>query len=70
MVRIFTNLSLHGTTPLRAQPGVGEWGPDSVQPTRRKRLNRWLWISAFVAVIAILFIFGYAVYGMIMSSGT
>ena len=68
-MRIFTNLSLHGTTPLRAQPSVGEWGPESVQPTRRKRLTRWLWIAAFVAVMAVLFIFGYIAYGMIMPTG-
>lgn len=70
MVRIFTNLSLHGNTPLRVQPGVGEWGPSSVQPTRRKRLTRWLWIAAFVAIVALLFLFGHHVYGLIMSSGT
>jgi len=70
MVRIFTNLSLHGTTPLRAQPQVGEWGPSSVQSTRRKRLNRWLWVSALVIVIAALFVFGYNAYDMIMSAGS
>ena len=69
-MRIFTNLSLHGTTPLRAQPGTGEWGPSSVQTTRRKRRNRWLWIAAFVAILALLFVFGYNAYGMIMSSGS
>ena len=70
VVRIFTNLSLHGTTPLRAQPEVGEWGPSSVQPTRRKRLTRWLWIAAFVVVVAVLFLFGHYAYTMIMTSGS
>ena len=69
-MRIFTNLSLHGTTPLRAQPGVGEWGPSSVQTTRRKHRTRWMWIAAFIVVLAALFLFGYVAYGMIMSSGT
>jgi len=70
MVRIFTNLSLHGNTPLRVQPGVGEWGPQGVMPTKRKRRTRWLWVVAFVAVAAILFYFGHEVYTAIMSAGT
>ena len=69
-MRIFTNLNLNGTTPLRVQPGVGEWGPSSVQPTRRKRLTRWMWIAAFVVVLTVMFILGYIAYGMIMSAGT
>ena len=25
--RVFTDLNLNGTTPARAQPRIGEWGP-------------------------------------------
>jgi len=69
-VRVFTNLNLHGNTPLRIQPGVGEWGPQAAMSTRRKRRGRWLWIVAFVVVVTLLFVFGHWVYGMIMTAGT
>lgn len=38
-------------------------------PTRRKRLTRWLWAAGFVAVITVLFVFGYVAYQMVMSAG-
>ena len=68
-MRIFTDLSLHENTPLRVQPSVGEWGPVSVVPTRRKRRGRWLWVAAFVAMLTILFVFGGWVYTMVMDAG-
>ena len=67
---IFTDLSLHGDTPLRVQPETGEWGPVGVQPTRRKRHARWLWPVVFVVIAVALFWFGYWVYGLIMGQGS
>jgi hypothetical protein len=66
---VLTDLNLHGDTPVRVQPQIGEWGPAEVPSTRRKRLTRWLWGSAFVAVSAALFAFGHWVYGIVMTSG-
>ncbi len=54
---------------MRVQPQTGEWGPTEVQPTRRKRRNRWLWPVAFVLIATVLFFFGHWVYGMIMTAG-
>jgi len=69
-VRVFTDLDLNGNTPLRVQPQTGEWGPAAIMTTRRKRRTRWLWIVAFVVMVAVLFGFGYWVYGLIMHAGT
>ncbi len=69
-VRVLTNLDLHGTTPTRIQPEVGEWGPVETMPTRQKRRARWLWILAFVVVVAVLFFFGHWVYDIVMNSGS
>ncbi|MCL2483289.1 MAG: hypothetical protein FWF43_07740 [Propionibacteriaceae bacterium] len=68
-MRIFTNLKLHGDTPLRVQPGVGEWGPSQVMTTKRKRRVRWMWVIAFVLIATLLFFFGHYVYTIIMSAG-
>jgi len=69
-VRVFTDLDLNGNTPLRTQPVVGEWGPQQVMPTKNKRRARWLWVVAFVVVVAALFFFGHYVYGVIISAGS
>jgi hypothetical protein len=69
LVRVFTDLDLNSTTPIRVQPGLGEWGPSEIMPTKRKKLTRWLWSGAFVSMVGALFGFGYYVYGLIMNSG-
>lgn len=47
-VRFFSDLNLNGPTPLRAQPRVGEWGPEMVPSTRWKK-----WARVLVPMIAI-----------------
>lgn len=69
-MRIFTDLNLHGNTPLRVQPGLGEWGPAEVASTRKKKHARILWILAFIAIIAALFFLGHYAYAMVMNSGS
>ena len=69
MVRIFTDLNLHAKTPIRVQPGLGEWGPTEVMTTRRKKRTRILWVLAFIVVLVALFIFGHSVYDAIMGTG-
>ena len=48
LVRVFSDLNLNGSTPLRAQPRVGEWGPELVPSTRWKK-----WARVLVPVITV-----------------
>jgi len=47
-VRVFSDLNLNGSSPMRAQPKVGEWGPEQVPGTRWKK-----WQRVLVPVIAV-----------------
>lgn len=47
-MRVFSDLNLNGPSPMRAQPKVGEWGPEQVPGTRFKK-----WQRVFVPLIAI-----------------
>ena len=42
--RIFCNLNLHGATPPRVQPLLGEWGPAKVPTTKQKKRMR-IWVG-------------------------
>jgi hypothetical protein len=68
-MRVFTDLDLNGPTPVRIQPQAGEWGPQRVMATARKRLTRWLWVVALVVMLALLFGFGAWVYQQMMHPG-
>ena len=68
-MRVFTDLDLNSNTPIRVQPGLGEWGPNEIMPTKRKKLTRWIWSGALILVVGTLFVFGHFVYGIIMNSG-
>ena len=52
-VRVFTDLNLNGKHPMRAQPRVGDWGPEKVPSTRFKKRQRVL-----VPIIAVLLAVG------------
>ncbi len=52
-MRVFTNLNLNGKNPLRAQPRVGDWGPEKVPSTRLKK-----WQRVLVPIIAVLLAVG------------
>ena len=43
-LKIFSNLNLHGATPPRVQPALGEWGPLKVPSTKQKKRMR-IWVS-------------------------
>jgi hypothetical protein len=61
-MRIFSNLNLHGTTPSRVQPRLGEWGPEKVPTTRqKKRMRIWVGLALFAGLLAI-FLLGWYVY--------
>lgn len=44
-----SNLNLNADASPRVMPGIGEWGPDDVPTTRRKRRMRW-WVSIALVV--------------------
>ena len=52
-VRVFTDLNLNGKNPMRAQPRVGDWGPEKVPSTRFKK-----WQRVLVPIIAVLLAVG------------
>jgi hypothetical protein len=61
-LKIFSNLNLHGATPPRVQPTLGEWGPVKVPSTRHKRRMRiWVSLALFGSLLAI-FLLGWYVY--------
>ncbi|MGL5405567.1 MAG: hypothetical protein ACRDAX_02065 [Propionibacteriaceae bacterium] len=60
MARGFSNLNLNGTTPIRVQPNVGEWGPQKVSSTRRKWWGRTLAVIAFILAFSALL--GWAIF--------
>ncbi|MCL1907304.1 MAG: hypothetical protein FWG08_05250 [Propionibacteriaceae bacterium] len=68
-MRVFSDLDLHPSTPIRVQPTLGEWGPRGVMTTNRKKLTRWLWLLAFIVVTAVVIGFGYYAYHLIMDAG-
>lgn len=56
-----SNLNLNAGAPPRVQPRLGEWGPEIVPATRRKKRMRWLVIIGFLAALAALFLYGWYV---------
>lgn len=52
-VRVFSDLNLNGKNPMRAQPRVGDWGPEKVPSTRWKK-----WQRVLVPIIAVLLAVG------------
>lgn len=50
---MFSDLNLNGKNPMRAQPRVGDWGPQKVPSTRLKK-----WQRVLVPIIAVLLAVG------------
>ena len=68
MPRIFSNLNLHGGTPPRVQPTIGELGPVKVPTTKQKRRMRiWVTLALLGALLAI-FLLGWYVYYLMTGS--
>ena len=68
MPKIFSNLNLHGATPPRVQPKLGEWGPLTVPTTKqKKRMRIWVGLALLGALIAI-FLLGWYVYYVMTGS--
>lgn len=64
-MRIFSDLNLNGRSPLRAQPGLGEWGPHHVPTTRWKKWQRVLVPIVAVALAVGLFFLARSFYLML-----
>lgn len=52
-MRVFSDLNLNGKNPMRAQPRLGDWGPQKVPTTRWKK-----WQRVLVPIIAVLIAVG------------
>jgi hypothetical protein len=67
-MRIFSNLNLHGSSPPRVQPVIGEWGPEKVPTTRqKKRMRIWVGLALLAGLLAI-FLLGWYVYYVMTGS--
>jgi hypothetical protein len=67
-LKIFSNLNLHGATPPRVQPSVGEWGPVKVPTTKQKKRMR-IWVSlALLGSLLAIFLLGWYVYYLMTGS--
>ncbi|MDR1851044.1 MAG: hypothetical protein LBR21_00055 [Propionibacteriaceae bacterium] len=54
-----SNLNLNEGLVPRVMPGIGEWGPEEVPSTKKKRRGRWWAVLAFVLIGAGLSAYGY-----------
>lgn len=54
MATIFSDPDLHGDSPERVRPRLGEWGPALVPSTRRKRRQRVLVTVSFLVALVVL----------------
>ncbi len=52
-MRVFSDLNLNGKNPMRAQPRIGDWGPQKVPSTRVKK-----WQRVLVPIVAVLLAVG------------
>lgn len=64
-MRVFSDLNLNGPSPLRAQPKVGEWGPQQVPGTRWKKWQRFLVPIVAIALAVGVFFLGRMFYLML-----
>ena len=61
-MKIFSDLDLNGSTPVRVQPRLGEWGPTDV-PVRSRKARMRIWVSlALVIGVALLVALGSYMY--------
>lgn len=52
--KIFSDLNLHGSTPVQVRPNMGDWGPELVPGTRSKKRARWMVVVGFVLALLVV----------------
>ncbi len=57
-----SNLNLNEGSAPRVMPVIGDWGPEQVPTTKRKKRWRWYAIIVFIVVLAALVAYGYWMY--------
>jgi hypothetical protein len=60
-----SDLNLNVGAPPRVRPQLGEWGPQEVLPTRKKKRMRWWTILAVIGVAAAVSAYGYWMYTLL-----
>ena len=57
-----SNLNLNEGSVPRVMPNVGDWAPERVPSTRKKKHWRWFAVLAFVGALAAVTAYGYWMY--------
>lgn len=57
--RVWSNLNLNGPVPARVRPAIGEWGPQLLPSTKRKKRARWLVPVIFALALAAVVLTGW-----------
>lgn len=57
--RVWSNLNLNGPVPARVRPAIGEWGPQLLPSTKRKKRARWLAPVIFALALAAVVLTGW-----------
>lgn len=52
--KIFSDLNLHGSTPVQVRPNMGGSGPELVPGTRAKKRHRWLVVLLFMVALLVV----------------
>ncbi|MGV8908251.1 MAG: hypothetical protein ACOH1Y_04655 [Propionicimonas sp.] len=60
-----SDLNLNVGAPPRVRPQLGEWGPQEVPATRKKRRMRWWTILVVLGVTAAVSGYGYWMYTLL-----
>jgi hypothetical protein len=68
MGQVFSDLDLDGDAPVRARPGVGEWGPQNVITTAQKKRQRIWAVLAFVVALCVIIAMGTFWYHELMTA--
>lgn len=56
---VVSDLKLDGDAPVRARPGVGEWGPVDVPATSAKKRGRLVAVLLFAAALVVIVVAGF-----------
>ncbi len=66
MRQLFSDLNLNGDSPVRVQPGIGEWGPVRVPSTAEKKMARITVTTVTISITVALWFLGRFFYRALM----